>query len=172
MKKKITIIISLAISLMLSSCSLGGGRMFFDNDDKIAELRFEQVVKAIQSHDKNALKLMFSKQALDEADDFGGHMDYLFAFFQGKIESYDGSIGPVDEDYEHGKEMKEVVSAYDVKTSKGKYVFFLVDYPINTIHPNNVGIYTLRVITSKDAKAETTSWQERKIPGIYKPKKK
>ena len=98
--------------------------MFFDNDDKVAEKRMKQVIQALENQDREGLKAMFSKQALAEADTFDESMDYLFEFFQGEVESYDGGLGPVGEEIRYGKKMKEVKSAYDVITDKGKYVFF------------------------------------------------
>lgn len=170
MNRKIAIVFLLVFTMILSSCSLGGGRMFFDNDDKIANKRLEQVIEAIKNQDRDALKAMFSKNALAEADDFDEHIDYLFEFFQGEVESCDDGGGPiVDEDTEYGKKTKEVKSFFDVITDKQKYVFFLLDYPVDTINPDNVGLYTLRVIKAEDEKAQLTYWQDMKIPGIYKP---
>lgn len=113
---------------------------------------------------------MFSKQALAEADDFDGHMDYLFEFFQGKVQlvKNDGPT-PSDEDFEYGKRSKMIRSFFYVTTDKEKYVFFLLDYPVDTINPDNKGLYTLRVIKAEDEKAQLTYWQKMKIPGIYKP---
>lgn len=141
-----------------------------ESDDQIADKRLEQVIKAIKNQDRDALKATFSKQALAEADDFDGHMDYLFEFFQGEVKSYDNGGGvTVDGDYEYGKRTKEVKSFYTVITDKQTYVFFLLDYPVNTINPNNTGLYSLRIIKAEDKKTQLTSWQKMKIPGIYKP---
>jgi len=139
----------------------------FGNEDKVAEKRMKQVVQAIENQDRNALKAMFSKQALDEADDFEESMDYLFELFQGqgKMKIINFDLGVVSESIEYGKRAKEVKSACDVITDDQGYVFFLIDYPVNTLEPDNVGLYTLRITDSE----EDLSWQERKLPGIYKP---
>ena len=126
MNKKIIIIFLLVITVILSSCSLGNGRiMFFNDDETRADKRFQQVTKALKNQDKEALKKIFSKKALDEADDFEEGMDYLFKFFQGDIESYELIIGPqVSDDFEYGKQTKEVKTWYNVKTDKEDYIFF------------------------------------------------
>lgn len=140
--------------LFLSSCSLGGSRTEMlnkDSDDKKADARLEQVIEAIKSQDKDALKAIFSKQALNEADDFDGRVEYLFGFIQGKIDSWKKSDGPtVYDSNDYGHEKKEVSSYYYVNTDKQKYFFLLRDYPVDTDHPNNVGLYMLLVVKAED----------------------
>ena len=88
MTKKIAITLILVCTLLLCSCTWGGeivGRFFRDADDKIAYKRLEQVIEAIENHDEDALKAMFSERALEEAEHFDEGMDYLFAFFQGEV---------------------------------------------------------------------------------------
>jgi len=125
--------------------------LFKDNDDKKAEARLKEVIEALENQDKDALKAMFSEQALDEADDFDDSMDYLFDFFQGEVDSWEKSSGPtVFESNDYGHKTKEVSSYYYVNTDKQKYFFLLDDYPIDTDHPNNVGLYMLLVVKAED----------------------
>ena len=173
-KNSILLILILLINvLLLSACSLGGSRIEMlnkDNDDKKADARLEQVIGALQDKDKEALKAMFSKQALDEADDFDGSMNYLFDLFHGKVVSWkrDGQI--VDEENNYGHATKESKSFYIVDTVKQKYLFFLLEYTINTDHLDNAGLYTLRIIKAEDEKTQFGPWQNMKKAGIYKPK--
>lgn len=113
---------------------------------------------------------MFSKKALSEANDFDESMDYLFGFFKGSVTSHKRNAGPlVDESIEHGNKMKESKTWYSVDTDKQKYLFFLLEYTVDTANPDNVGLYTLRVIRVENEKTQFGSWQDMKIPGIYKP---
>jgi len=140
--------------LLLSACSIGGSRISMlnkDNDDKKADARLEQVIDAIKNQDKKALRAIFSKQALHDTDDFDGRIDYLFGFIQGKIKSWKSSDGPtVYGSYDYGHNKKEVSSYYYVNTDKQKYFFLLRDYPIDTDHPDNVGLYMLLVVKAED----------------------
>jgi hypothetical protein len=121
------------------------------NDDKQAAARLEQVIKAIKNKDKKALKSMFSKQTLDQADDFDGSIDDLFDFFQGEVNLWKKPSGPtVFESNNRGHKKKEVNSYYYVNTDKQKYFFILKDYPVNTDEPNNVGLYLLLVVKAED----------------------
>ncbi|MDQ7096304.1 DUF5104 domain-containing protein [Desulfosporosinus sp. PR] len=173
MNKKIIFLVLLLNIFLLTSCSPGGSRTGMlnkESDDKKADARLEQVIVAIQNQDKNALTAMFSKQALAEAKDFDGSMNYLFELFQGKVQSKknDGLI--VDESDNYGHSKKEVKSFYIVETDKQKYLFFLLEYTTNTDQSDNVGLYSLRVIKAEDENTQYSSWQKMKIAGIYKPK--
>lgn len=140
--------------LFLSSCSLGGSRTGMlnkDNDDAIAQAQLEAVIEALENQDKDALKSLFSEQALDEANDFDGSVDELFDFSQGQVESWEKLDGPtVYESNHHGHKTKEVSSYYYVNTDKQKYFFLLRDHPVDTDHPDNVGLYTLLVVKAED----------------------
>ncbi|WBW98150.1 DUF5104 domain-containing protein [Oceanirhabdus sp. W0125-5] len=167
--------------LFLSSCSVGcsrTGRLFKDNDDKKAEARLKEVIEALENQDKDALKVVFSEKALDEADDFDDSMDNLFDFFQGEVDSWKKSSGPtVFESNNNGHKIKEVSSYYYVNTDKKKYFFLLEDYPVDTEHPNNVGLYMLLVVKAEDRKKIYDGEQKilfdgrKRIPrvGIYIP---
>jgi hypothetical protein len=154
MHKPIISSILILSMLLLSSCLLGGPRakmLMKDNDDKKADARLEQVIEVIKNQDKDTLRAMFSKQALDEADDFDGRVDYLFGFIQGKIYSWKRLDGPtVFESNDYGHKKKEVSSYYYVNTDKHKFFFLLRDYPVDTDHPDNVGLYMLLVIRAED----------------------
>ena len=85
MKKNLMFLLLVAI-LPLSSCTLGGGRaMIVEDGEQKADTRIEQILEALKNKDQDALRAMFSKQALDEVDDFDGSSKYLLDFFQGNV---------------------------------------------------------------------------------------
>ncbi len=154
MRKFIISAILILSMLFLSSCSLGYSRTAMlnrDSDDTKANARLEQVIGAIKNKDKENLKSLFSQKALSEADDFDGSTNDLLDFFQGEIESWKKPSGPgVLESNNHGHVKKEVNSYYYVNTDKQKYFFLLQDYPVDTDHPDNVGLYLLLVVKAED----------------------
>jgi hypothetical protein len=144
----------------------GGGSMF-GNEDKLANKKFEQVIKNIIDKDKDSLKAMFSAKALTESDDFDEKIEYIFGFFQGKIEANERRGGSFYDSVEKGKVIKkEYYSWYRVETDKHNYFFIIIEYPIDVVNPDNVGLYTLRVIKS-DEDSIHFSWEEVKKAGIY-----
>jgi len=56
----------------------------------------------------------------------------------------------VSEENNYGHVIKEVSSYYFVNTNKQKYFFLLRDYPVDTDHPDNVGLYLLLVVKAED----------------------
>ena len=51
--------------------------------------------------------------------------------------------------------------------------FIFIDYLIDAENPDNVGLYTLRVIHEEDEYTELGGkWDDIEIPGIYKPDQK
>lgn len=154
MKKFIISSVLIFSILLFSACSIGGSRTNMlnkDNDEENANARLEEVIEALNNQDKDTLKGLFSKKALDEVDNFDDSTDYLFDFFQGEANSWEKSGGPtVFESNSHGHKTKEVSSYYYVNTDKQKYFFLLRDYPVDTDHPDNVGLYMLLVVRAED----------------------
>lgn len=166
MKKTVKWIVLLLVSILaLNACIMedGGTITIMDFDERSADKIMKQVVKALEKEDKNALKGLFSKQALEEGKEFDENLDYLFEIFQGKLKPYDFDYGPVDTKMGYGKRQSEIKIYFNIDIGEESYLFFLVDYPINTLNPDNLGLYTLRVTNYE----EDLSWQEKRVPGIY-----
>jgi hypothetical protein len=143
-----------------------------NNDEGKADARLEQIIEAIKSKDKASLKTIFSKQALNEAEDLDGRMDYLFNFVQGNIESWKTIVhGATTESIDHGSRIKKSSSWYYVNTDKQKYLVFFWEYIIDTDHPENVGMYMLQVIKAEDKETQFDGGGSKTgCAGIYKPK--
>ena len=152
MNKSFTILSLLLTIVLLNSCGTGGGRMILFNDyDKQADARFEQVVETIKKNDKEALIELFSTKALDETIELDENLDSLFKFIQGEIISWEKPNGPaVFESSNYGHTTKKVSSFYYVNTEKQNYYFLLEDFPVDTDNPNNVGLYLLLVVKAEN----------------------
>ncbi len=156
-------------TILLTSCSFGGDKVFVSSEEKLADARIKQLLSAIKDKDKEAMKVLFSKQAVDEIKDFDSTKDYLFDFFQGDVKSWERDKWSSGESVQHGKKSLMISSWYTVDTDKDKYLFFVIDYTKDTITPNNEGLYTLRVIKAKDKETDSGYWQDKMIAGIYEP---
>lgn len=155
--------------ILLCSCSIGGRGIIFDDSDKKADTRMEQLLETLKKQDKETLKTMFSKQALEEANDFEDNLNYLFELFDGNVESWEQERFTSNTSSEYGKKSVMLISWYIVTTDKETYKFFVIDYTKDTINPDNAGLYTLRVIKAEDEAIQFASWQKMQIAGIYKP---
>ena len=143
--------------------------MIFDDSETRASDRAEQVIDALQTGDKDALKSLFSEKAISEADDFDGSVDYLFNFFQGNVISWNQDTFSSDEHIDYGKSYEKLITWNFITTDQGTYEFFMIDYNPNTIDPSNEGIYTLRLIKAEDTETEINDSKAMEIPGIYVP---
>jgi len=175
MIKQILRFLLIASMLFLCSCTPGGSRVQMlnkDNDEAKADARLEQIIEAIKSKDKDSLKTVFSKQALNEAEDLDGRMDYLFNFVQGNIESWETIVhGNAAESINYGSRIKKSQSWYYLNTDKEKYLIFFLECTIDTDHPENIGVYMLQVIKAKDKDTQFDGGGKKtRCAGIYKPK--
>ena len=70
---------------------------------------------------------------------------------------------------EKGKIKKEVYKWYQVDTEYQSYLFIMIECPVDSEQPDNIGIHTLRVIYTANQETQFTSWDDISIPGIYTP---
>jgi hypothetical protein len=81
---------------------MSGGRMqIYDDREKKADARVKQLFETIKNND--ALKAMFSKRALNEANDLNADIDYLFGFFKGSVDSWEQDSFMSEGSKEYGK---------------------------------------------------------------------
>lgn len=155
--------------LLFSSCDKIGnsneaGGLIMIEEQK-ADERMEKIISAIKANDKEALKLLFSKIAIDESDDFDGEVDSLFDFIQGDIISWKRDGWGSDESIADGKKSLMIRPGFKVVTDVEEYMLFLIDYAVDTIDPDNEGVYMLEVSKSSYS-GEWDSWQVRMRAGI------
>jgi len=165
MSKRIILMLLILVSLLLFS-SCGSNRGILVSEDKRADARMEQIVSAIRDKDYEELKSLFSKKALDEADNFVDGADSLFDFIQGNIESWERDGFASDESMSGGKRSWMIRFGFTVKTDKDVYQFFIIDYNVDTINTDNQGVYMLELINNY-GEIELESWQDRMRAGIY-----
>ena len=166
MIRKIAFLTIILILLSFNGCGEGG---VYNDDGQKAEARLKQVIEAVENHDKDVLRSMFSEQALNEAEDLDGRMEYLFGFVQGDIKAWEmigGGGGGVNN---YGHAVLKSRYWYTVKTDKEDYLFFLYEYTEDTDHPDNVGLYMLQVIKAGDRHTQFDGGQDILCPGIYRP---
>lgn len=127
---------------------------FNNNDQKISNARMDKILEAVKKEDKEALKAMFSKKAISQAEHFDESIVKLFDFFQGDFISYNDWSGPMAEgginEDGTGRNWKKLYSSYDVDTSKQKYRLAIQEFIQDTADVDNVGIWSLYIIKMKD----------------------
>lgn len=140
------------------------------NDDEIADACFQNIIKALENRDKEALKKMFSAQALKEATDIDAGIDYITDFYKGKmIKSENNGIARNDK-INNGRKKSELDCMYIVTTDEDTYIVFFIDQVVDTENPDNIGIYMLQVIKESDKEKEFDGGGDKtRCAGIYRP---
>jgi hypothetical protein len=158
------------LAVLLTSCTLGKNETVTavpvnDYDD----VRFEAVVAAIGSADRDGIKSLFSKKALAETADIEAGVDYLFNMIQGDVVSWEKTRSSSERTSDFGKRTWMTEKWYSLTTTEGIYLFYLLDYYKDTINPDNQGLYALRVSKAKDETEQFTDWVYGDTPGVYIP---
>lgn len=175
-KRLLLFITSITLSLGLLSCSTSRSvpnaresELNARDDNTIADVRFQNIIEALEKNDKEGLKKMFSPIALKEAKDIDVGIDYIMEFYKGKIKSKDGTI-PRKDSNNDGEKKSELDCMYIVTTDEDTYLVFFIDQIVDTKNPDNVGIYMLQIIKKSDRKNEF-DWggAKTKCAGIYRP---
>ena len=170
MKKNIVLIgILIVASLVMVACGPGRGGLVYMSEPKLADNRMEAIINAIKEEDSEAMKAMFSSKAQDESEELDQEMEDLFTFIEGDITKWEQDTWGSGESIKHGKKTLQLRSWYIVETDKENYKFFIIDYPKDTIEPENEGLYTINVWKKDKREDKFTSWQSMVIPGIYTP---
>ena len=173
MRVFVTLVLTGIIGMFLRGCSLTAKQALpIDHDSEMSNIMFEKVLEAIQSEDREMLASLFAKESVDDMDLFYESVDELFAYFKGKVESYDDSSagGYVATSQNHGQVTQTMQSIYQVKTSEYEYRFVVLFSSINTDNPDCIGIHSLNVINKNedDPEQEEMFWRDdRFVPGIH-----
>ncbi|OOM11659.1 DUF5104 domain-containing protein [Clostridium saccharobutylicum] len=168
-KRLLIFITIITLSLNLISCRSILSTLGVKSDKEIAEARFQKIVECLEDNDKEGLKKIFSSNALKEAKDIDGSIDYISGFFKGKIQSKDVAL-EVSDHKDNGKNTRELKAFYTVITDEGTYIVFFIDQLVDTKNPDNVGLYMLQIIKESDEEKEF-DWggDKTRCAGIYRP---
>ena len=168
--RKIVVAAMLALSaLVLTSCSLAGSRLAQLNrgtEEQMADARTEQIISVLQNEDAEAMKALFSKKALAEAEDFYGEVERLFEFTRNNIGTWEMAGWSSSAQIRTGKKTLMLRFSIDINVENNGYAIYLIDYCTDTIDPDNEGLYMLEVFQLAE-EFNLGPWQERMRPGIY-----
>lgn len=167
-KRFLSLATIMAFACILSSCSVLKPGRYSRDDKKISELRFQEIIDALDKKDSEELKKMFSPQVLKEANDIDQGIQYLMDFYKGKIQSEKGAYQVYDTN-SHGVKTSELKGFYRVTTDEDSYIVFFIDQIVDTKNPDNVGLYMLQIIKESDREKEFDWGNKTKCAGVYLP---
>ena len=169
MKKAVCLTIIFILTIVLSSCVEGDSNVIFgDKDNEFADTRMEQLFNATKTQNIDDFKKMFSEKALSEAENINIEINDFLSFVQGEVISWSRDESPIVFDsVEHGNATKQLVTWYTLDSDEQSYLVLLVDYPIDTINPENAGLYSISILKAEDENKLVGTWEDWAIPGIY-----
>lgn len=160
MRKHIPVALFSLASMVLSSCS---GLIF--NENKHANTQVEAIVSALENQDGETLKALFSNKALSEVD-WEKQLGALLNFYNGDILSWGMDQNTSSStSVENGKKTVMLRYHFNIVTDTERYLFFLIDYPIDDQNTDNKGLYTLE-IRKVSYTGELGYWTDRMKAGI------
>lgn len=128
--------------------------MFFrtNNDERIADATFNEIIDAINCKDDLKITEMFAKTIQDEENLLQSSLK-LIDFIHGDITSISSaSEGGVGTDYEtnRGKKRKEIQSSFCVVTTEAQYYIAVKECVKDDFNSDNEGIISIYIIESSD----------------------
>jgi hypothetical protein len=160
------------LAVVLAGCSSFPTKLFATSAHTYTDDIAAQIVDALDTHDRQALIDLFSKQALEEADDLEVGISYMFAFYRGESIAVTAYGGYTADHYGGNQRMKRLHKGYIVETTQttqGTYRMFFVAHRINEENPRKVGLYSISLLSETDVNAEGFTNPVGFAPSIYYP---
>ena len=131
--------------------------------DKIADDRATEIVTALENGDQVEIRSMFSKQALNEAEELDDNILSAIEYYKGNLVSSNGTLAT--EESQNGKRKTFIIRAdYTISTDLETYnLYFIEKY--NSEDENENGLYLIWI--SKDS--EKDKYEGDYGAGIYFP---
>ncbi len=158
----------------LCGCSMRKSFLMMD-DESIANKQFEKLIDAIQTQDIDAVRALFSENALKEAENADESIQAMFDYFHGTMASYNDWAGPNviagNNDDGTGRYWKRYYSTYDIETTQDKYRLAMETITADTTDAGNVGIRSLYIIRFEDDTDQDCAYRRRCLYTRYQYRK-
>jgi len=118
---------------------IGGIYVPFD-EDGAAHARFEKLLKLIKDKDKDAIRALFSEEALREARDINGEIDALLDLFPNGIDSWEQESGYANRQITKSSKYINCYYVYTVYADGEAYWIKIDEFLERTSMPESVGV--------------------------------
>lgn len=139
------------------------------SQDKKANEIIEEIVRAIEDEDKNALKEMFSISAMSEMDAalLDKKIDALFGEWQGEMVEYDSDLS-TGINRHNGKSTYFINGFYDIVTTETTHHLLFLSVVRDDENADNIGLSMIVFVTDELYQQEDFYWEYgNRTPGIY-----
>jgi hypothetical protein len=154
LKRLVSLLAALLCVALVSSCSLVNA-VFGPSDREISREKMALIVDALNAQDAAGLKGMFTDYVLREYEkEIDAGLEYLFDLFpNGDVEWDEEELGVYGSSRiaRDGNRAELLPSHYHVTSGGIRYRLSFTDFTINTIDPDNIGIYALGAVLETEA---------------------
>lgn len=131
---------------------------FANTDGERADLLFEELIKALEGNNNEALTQWFSVSVRNKAENFDESIHALLTFYDGSKVSY-RRFGPSTRASREGSmERKELEASYDITTTTDVYRIAIKFCTVDTETPDNIGVTSLYITKAENSDMNFTYW--------------
>ena len=179
MKKRIIIVLFTVLFILslfyscteesIMSCQRGLLGQGLPKDEQMANARLEEVFNLISNRDEEALRTLFSKNAVLLSNDLDQTIIDLFDYVHGILVSYCDRGLNGESGFDDGKSYEILFSSYDIVTTEQKYRVAIKECVKNTFDLDEVGIWSLYIIKTEDDTNPKIAYRgdDCYLPGIH-----
>jgi hypothetical protein len=134
------------------------------------DVMLEQLIESIKTKDSEAIKSMFSEEALEGAVDLDGGIEYVFDFVKGDILSWKAGGDRGGDHIRYGRVVRRGYAYLcHVDTDLEKYLLYFSGFAAYDEHPEKIGLEMLQVIKESDERMQFDGGGTIRCLGIYRP---
>lgn len=157
MKKFLLSIMLLVLMIMLTACfqKRSNKGVFGENNEKIADNTFKELISAVQLKDASEIVNLFSnttKSKIDLTLSAASLVDYVQGDIVSLSSAVEAGVG-ADLKTENGKTKKEIQSSFCINTTEATYYIAIKECVKDEINHDNIGLLSMYII-------ESTNWAE------------
>lgn len=131
---------------------------FYNTDGERADQLFEEIIKALEEDNAEALKEWFSVSTCNAEEDFDESIHALLTFYDGSKVSY-RRFGPGSSAAREGStERKEIEASYDITTTTAVYRMVIKFCTVDTENPDNIGVTSLYITKAENSDMNFAYW--------------
>ena len=135
-------------------------------DDEQSEATRQSIIDALEAQDAQGLKALFSKYALENAEDLDEKIEELMDFYPGCNGGFDGGCSTL-EGTDYGVRTKVLNGTYTVTNDNQEYYLIFTIQIRNDEEPEKVGLHLIEVVTEETMPEGFKFKNQKDAPGIY-----
>jgi hypothetical protein len=148
MKRLFILLVTLIAAGTLSGCSLAH-ELFLDERKATEEVGFD-IVAALDARDEDALRELFSPEALAEADDFSDGFAHIMRSYDAPSIEVQMQPGSYYDHYGSPGRTKSANARVIIKTENNEFYLYFEYWLIHEAKPEMLGVYRMRLYTHEE----------------------